>query len=159
MDGNLFKLLILDIDGVMTNGTKLYDTEGNVTHKSFYDHDFTAIKRFIMEGVNVCFLSGDERVNRQMSKRRNIDYYHNPKGHDKSEYLEQICKNYDCTLQETAFVGDDIYDLQAMNEVAYPFCPCDATEDVSNFCGLNGHVLESKGGEGVVKELYTYVYQ
>ena len=155
----MFKLLILDIDGVMTDGTKVYDTEGKVVAKSFYDHDFTAIKRFIMEGVCVCFLSGDERVNRRMCKNRNIDYYHNPKGRDKSEYLEQICNDYDCTPEETAYVGDDIYDLDIMNLVAYPFCPSDAVEDVLNFCSVNGHVLDTESGRGVVKELYTYVYQ
>ena len=155
----MFKLLILDIDGVLTDGTKIYDTEGKVIAKSFYDHDFTAIKRFIMNGVCVCCLSGDQRVNSRMCKNRNIDYYHNSKGRDKSEYLEQICKDYNCTLDETAFVGDDIYDLEAMNEVAYPFCPSDATKDVIDFCNENGCVLQTASGKGVIKELYTYVYQ
>jgi 3-deoxy-D-manno-octulosonate 8-phosphate phosphatase (KDO 8-P phosphatase) len=155
----MFKLLILDIDGVMTDGTKLYDTEGKVIAKSFYDHDFTAIKRFIKERVSVCFLSGDERVNRPMSKNRNIDYYHNTRDKDKSEYIEQICKDYNCTLEETAFVGDDIYDLGIMDLIAYPFCPSDAVKDVLDFCNLNGHVLQSQSGKGAIKELYTYVYQ
>jgi len=157
MGGNLFKLLILDIDGVMTNGTKLYDTEGKVMGKSFYDHDFTAIKRFQADGVAVCFLSGDERVNRKICKNRNIDYFHNRKGADKSEYLEEICQHYDAFPATTAYVGDDIYDLQIMNLVNYSFCPVDAVQDVLDFCNKSGHVLEAKGGEGVIKELYTYV--
>jgi 3-deoxy-D-manno-octulosonate 8-phosphate phosphatase (KDO 8-P phosphatase) len=155
----MFKLLILDIDGVMTDGTKMYDTEGRVTHKSFYDHDFTAIKRFIMKGVYVCCLSGDQRVNSRMCKNRNIDYYHNKKGEDKSEYLEQICKDYNCTLEETAFVGDDIYDLETMSFVAYPFCPNDATKDVLDFCDENGYILQTQSGKGVVKELYAHIFQ
>lgn len=49
------KLLILDIDGVMTNGTKVYDDDHNVLSKSYNDKDFTAIKIFKQMGIDVCF--------------------------------------------------------------------------------------------------------
>ena len=55
------KLLILDIDGVLTDGTKVYDREHNPIHKTFRCKDFTAIKRFIAAGVKVIMPSGAQR--------------------------------------------------------------------------------------------------
>ena len=72
---NIIKLLILDIDGVMTDGTKLYGLDGLTMGKRYCDRDFTAIKQFKASGVQVCFLSGDDKVNEQMAKTRKTDYY------------------------------------------------------------------------------------
>lgn len=155
----MFDLLILDIDGVMTDGTKTYGLNGEVLSKTFYDHDFTAIKRFKSKGLNVCFLSGDKRVNENMCSRRKIDFYHNENGKDKSEYLDLLCETYDTSPQNIAYVGDDIYDLQIMRNVKYVFCPSDAVSDVLELCEEKGAILKSKGGRGVVKELYNYVYE
>ena len=71
---NLFDLLILDIDGVLTNGIKTYDREHRVLSKTFMCKDFTAIKRFTAAGVKVIMISGDE-WNRSMAEKRNIDFY------------------------------------------------------------------------------------
>jgi len=146
--------LILDIDGVLTNGTKMYDLEGNVFGKSFYDHDFTAIKLFNKTGVSVCFLSGDRRVNQKMADNRGINFFHNTKGTNKSDYLERICTTYGVTDQETAYVGDDIYDLDIMKMVKYPMCPEDAVWEVFDFCQDNGYIIPCESGKGVIKRLY-----
>ena len=150
------KLLILDVDGVMTNGTKAYDKQANVFGKCFHDHDFTAIKRF-KQSMDVCFLSGDRVVNANMSKSRKIDFFHSSKGKDKSEYLQEICHKYEVLESEVAYVGDDIYDLEIMKRVKYPMCPLDAVWDVIEFCEANGYVIPCKGGEGVIKYLYREV--
>ncbi len=62
-------LLILDVDGVMTDGTKFYDLKGEVSHKRYCDLDFTAIKRFKEIGWSVCFVSAATTVNVAMAKR------------------------------------------------------------------------------------------
>lgn len=149
----MFKLLVLDIDGVLTDGTKVYDREGEVVSKSFYDHDFTAIKRF-KKHTNVCFLSGDRRVNENMAKKRGVSFFHNFKGEDKSEYLETLCSTYAVSKNEIAYVGDDICDLEIMKKIKYPMCPKDAAWEVLEFCQENGRVIPCKGGRGVIKRLY-----
>ena len=53
------KLLILDIDGVLTDGTKDYDVDHKPVYKKFMCKDFTAIKRFMAAGVKVIMISGD----------------------------------------------------------------------------------------------------
>jgi 3-deoxy-D-manno-octulosonate 8-phosphate phosphatase (KDO 8-P phosphatase) len=72
----MLKLLVIDIDGVMTDGTKTYGIDGKVISKRFNDKDFTAIKRFKASNVKVCFLSGDRNVNEAMANDRNVDFYH-----------------------------------------------------------------------------------
>ena len=71
----MYKLLIIDIDGVLTDGCKTYDLLGNVISKNFNDKDFTAIKRF-KNNLNVCFLTADDRVNRNIASSRKVDFYY-----------------------------------------------------------------------------------
>ena len=70
----MIELLILDVDGVLTDGTKVYDSEHSVLSKRFVCKDFTAIKRFIAAGVKVIMISGDN-FNATMAAKRNIDFY------------------------------------------------------------------------------------
>ena len=71
----MFKLLILDVDGVLTTGLKTYDINGSVISKTFGDRDFTAIKQFICAGIETIFLSGDKQVNSEVAKNRGIPFF------------------------------------------------------------------------------------
>ena len=68
------KLLILDVDGVITDGTKIYNSDHTPVGKRYMCKDFTAIKRFAAAGVKVIMISGDG-WNRNMAAKRNIDFY------------------------------------------------------------------------------------
>ena len=149
----MISLVILDIDGVLTTGKKYYNTEGLPFAKTYCDQDFTAIKRLRGSKVNVCFLSGDENVNKNMAKNRNVDFY-SSRGLKKSNFLSDLCVNYNSTPESTAYVGDDLFDLDIMKLVGYPFCPSNACRDVKDLCGEKG-TLSSKGGENVIAELFN----
>tara|TARA_Y100000004_G_scaffold20965_1_gene21374 strand:+ start:725 stop:1189 length:465 start_codon:yes stop_codon:yes gene_type:complete len=142
------KLLILDIDGVMTNGTKIYDLDANVVGKSFHDHDFSAIN-YLKLKVPIIFLSKDDRVNRAMAEKRNIPFLHVQKNKDKSEYLEQLCEQYNCKPKEMAYVGDDVHDIKLLKQVGYAFCPSDAIKEVKNI----SYTINKKAGKGVINAL------
>ena len=146
-------LLILDVDGVLTDGTKVYDSEHNVLSKRYMCKDFTAIKRFIAAGVNVVFLSGDI-FNKTMAEKRNIDFYCS-RGEDlsldKSRFISQFEQKYSTPVDAMIFVGDDYFDLSIIKSLKYAYCPSDAPRSVKRECTA---VLKSKGGEGVVVELY-----
>ena len=68
------KLLILDVDGVLTDGTKIYNENHSPIYKKFRCKDFTAIKRFVAAGIKVVMLSGDN-WNKEMAQQRNIPFY------------------------------------------------------------------------------------
>ncbi len=146
------KLLIIDIDGVMTNGTKSYDIDGNVLSKNYHDHDFTAIKRFQRKGVYVCFLSGDKRVNSKMAESRGIDFFFSRQKH---KDVVDVCGHYGVSLDDTAYVGDDYYDLPVMQMVEYTFCPENAREGVRAVCDT---IVPVAGGGGVVAKIYEMTY-
>lgn len=169
----MFKLLILDIDGVMTNGTKTYDREGNVLSKSFNDRDWTAIKKFKAAKIPVVFLSGDP-WNETIAKKRNIDFYCS-KGEngllDKARFASIFEKKYKVHRKDMAYVGDDFFDLDIMKLVGWIFCPMDGNSDVQRYVArqtndnypedehhwfyLCRHILDRKGGEGVIDSLFA----
>ena len=147
------KLIILDIDGVLTDGTKTYDSNANVISKRYNDKDFTAIKRFMALNINVCFLSGDTNINEKMAKKRNIKFYSGRLSNgiiDKKEVLKTILKNYSVSSENSLYIGDDIFDIEIMKEVKFAYCPKDSPKCVKKIC----KVLNKNGGEGVIAELF-----
>ena len=147
----LLKLVILDIDGVMTDGKKTYGLDGSVISKTYCDKDFTAIKHLRASGVNVCFLSGDKRINETMAKNRNIDFYY-ARGKDKASFLEQFSKLYGSKPSEMLYVGDDLFDLSILEVVGHPFCPDDSPNKIKECCGPS-NVIDRSGGQNVVARL------
>ena len=146
------KLAILDIDGVMTDGRKYYGLDGIPFAKTYCDKDFTAIKRLRGAGVKVCFLSGDERVNKAMANNRNIPFL-SARGKDKAEFLEAYEKNYDIKREDILYIGDDLFDKSIMELVGHAYCPSDACRDIKLVCG-ESNVLSNKGGCNVICELF-----
>tara|TARA_Y100001938_G_C8022002_1_gene395814 strand:+ start:704 stop:1183 length:480 start_codon:yes stop_codon:yes gene_type:complete len=156
MTNKPFDLLILDIDGIMTSGRKYYDRNAEVVMKEYSDLDFTAIKRFIMKGYHVCFLSGDEKVNQAMAKSRGIDFYKSKtwvEGSNKEEFIDLFCKNYNTTPERMAYIGDDFYDMGIMKKIGHAYCPKNSPRCVKNI----SKVLDVKSGDAVVACLYDLI--
>jgi len=149
----MIKLIILDVDGVLSDGKKWYDSTGRTILKTFCDKDFTAIKKFKSGGCSVMFLSGDKSINEQIAKNRNI-YFVYTRGKCKSEFLEQIKAKYNVADNEIAFMGDDTFDKGLMDKLKYSFCPSDAPKEVKLSCH---NVLNNTGGNNCVLELYEYL--
>ena len=148
------KLLILDVDGVLTDGTKAYDLNGNTLHKSFADRDFTAIKEFKASGVSVCFLSGDLVVNKAIANNRKIPFYssRSTSGQlSKLALLPQIFDDFKCSSEETCFVGDDLFDLEVFDQVQLSVCPSNAHYLLKRHASI---VLSSASGQCCIQELF-----
>lgn len=148
------KLLILDVDGVMTDGTKTYNGKHNVLSKRYADKDFTAIRLFKRLKISVCLLSSDKRMNEAMAEKRGIDFFYsrNPDGSiDKKQFLPQLLEKYQSDIDQTVYIGDDFFDLDIMLELPYEnrVCPQDSPMYVKEKCGK---VLKRKGGTGVIAE-------
>jgi 3-deoxy-D-manno-octulosonate 8-phosphate phosphatase (KDO 8-P phosphatase) len=147
----MIKLVILDVDGVLTDGRKYYDESGMPKAKTYCDKDFTAIKRLRGAGLSVCFLSGDDFVNKSMAKNRNIDFY-SARGKDKATFVKEFESKYETTAADMAYVGDDLFDSSILEKVGYAFCPSDACLEVKKICGLK-NILPQPGGHNVVMNL------
>jgi len=141
------RLLLLDVDGIMTDGTKTYDIDHNVISKKYCDLDFTAIRRFIASNVSVLLVSGDS-FNIGMSKKRNIPLVISK---DKVKELPKISKRFEISYDEIAFVGDDLFDYEIMMQCGYRFCPNNSPLVLKKICT---DVINKHGGDGIVAELY-----
>jgi 3-deoxy-D-manno-octulosonate 8-phosphate phosphatase (KDO 8-P phosphatase) len=155
----MIELVILDIDGVMTDGTKVYDRDGKVIAKRFNDKDFTAIKQLKAAGVKVCFLSGDDNVNKKVAEDRNIDFFHSrdEKGNlNKAIFIQILSEKYNVNPDNMVYVGDDYFDLEIIKELDYTFCPADAVSEVQDEVYM---LLGRRGGEGVIVSLVDTLKQ
>jgi len=150
----MFKLLILDVDGILTDGRKYYDKSGTVQYKTFCDKDWTAIKRFKALNINVIFLTGDP-FNKTIADNRKIDVIVNRSGDqhiDKSDYLPSICEKYGVTPEEIVFAGDDIFDIGLMRLVK-SYCPSDSPSLVQKVATK----IDCAGGNNFVMRLFDYM--
>jgi 3-deoxy-D-manno-octulosonate 8-phosphate phosphatase (KDO 8-P phosphatase) len=147
------KVLLIDVDGVMTAGTKIYDKTGLCIGKNFCDKDWTAIKRFKAAGVHVKALTGDD-WNADILWNRKIDYALT-RGKNKEDYVSIICAAHDVKPEEIAYIGDDLFDIGVMNAVGASFAPSDATEDIFHL--TEALKLTKHGGKNVLEELFYYM--
>tara|TARA_R110000796_G_scaffold179586_1_gene296146 strand:- start:4520 stop:5044 length:525 start_codon:yes stop_codon:yes gene_type:complete len=153
----MIQLVILDIDGVLTDGRKYYGLDGMPFAKTYCDKDFTAIKRLRGAGVSVCFLSGDTTVNEAMAKNRNIDFYA-ARGKDKADFIPEFCDKYNTSAEHMLYIGDDLFDSSVLQAVKYRFCPADACRDVKDICG-HPNILSKDAGNNVITEMVEVLLQ
>ena len=148
----MIKLVILDVDGVMTDGTKYYDRDGKVVIKLFCDKDWTAIKRFRAIGIPVVFITGDP-YNEMILKNRNLPVVVN-RGEgfhkDKVNYLAEVLEDFNCFAEEVLYLGDDLFDVNIMKSVGHPYCLLDSPIIVKQ----NANTLYCKAGENVIMQLF-----
>lgn len=148
------KLVIMDVDGVLTDGSKIYNKSGLAEYKIFCDKDFTAIKKLRSSSVNVCFLSGDSNINKAVAKNRNIDFFL-ARNKNKVTFLDTLSQKYSCQPKEMLYVADDIFDIDLLKNVGFSACPADSSYDVKKICKF---ILKSKAGNNAIMELVDLLY-
>ena len=153
----MYKLLILDVDGVLTTGLKTYDVNGNVTSKTFGDRDFTAIKQFMCSGIQVIFLSGDQQVNSKVAEKRHLSFFYSRRDSgqlSKAECANEILKKYSLLPENTIFVGDDLFDAEMRKYCKLMACPSNSHYLMKRCSDV---ILETSSGMGCIQELYEYM--
>ncbi len=143
------KLLVLDVDGVLTNGSLYYGPNGEC-HKRFHVRDGLGIRMLQHFGVEVAVISARKSslVQQRMSDLK-IAHWHTGK-EDKLEALAEIFQKNGLSLAQTAYLGDDLLDVPVMRKVAAAFAVGDAhpfTRAVAH------HTTDARGGEGAVREV------
>lgn len=146
------KMILLDVDGILTNGKKLYSPNGAVIGKEYCDLDFTAIKIFKSLSIKVVFISGDQTCNKSMAKNRNVDFYYTRKGNinrDKFYFLNGIEKKYKINRKNIAFLGDDIFDLELGKNIGCFVVPNNSMNILKSKAD---YILKGDSGNYLVKE-------
>jgi len=149
------KLLILDVDGVLTDGKLFFDNEGN-EYKSFHARDGHGIKLLRQTGVEVAVISGRKSSSVAL-RMKNLGIEHVYQGHEnkRAAFIELIEK-IGITPEQAAHVGDDLLDLPIMMRVGLAIAVSDANFAVkqrADWC------TTLPGGHGAVREVCDFIMQ
>lgn len=149
----MIRLLLLDVDGVLTDGRIVYDSNG-CESKAFDVKDGHGLKLVQRAGIQVGIITGrqSEVVARRAAELGIEIVYQGAK--DKSLPFNDILKNLSLTPEEVAYVGDDIVDLPVMRKVGFAATVADAVDDVKAFADM---VAKRSGGRGAVREICDFL--
>ena len=147
------KLIVLDVDGVLTDGRIIVNDDG-VESKNFYVRDGLAIAVAILKEMKFAVISG--RYSKAVELRANelgIHDVHQNVMH-KLKVFESILVKLNLTLQEAAFMGDDVNDMEVLEQAGFSAAPADADEPVKSCVNW---VSNFGGGKGAVREMIEMI--
>jgi len=143
------KLLILDVDGVMTDAGMFF-TESGDQIKKYNAKDGMAIMALTKSDFQVGIISSGYKLEMVKARADLLRIQHVYVGRDpKMTILMDWCSTMGISLDEVAIIGDDINDLDVMQNVGFSACPSDAVPKIKRQVDL---VLQAKGGKGCVRE-------
>ena len=143
------RLFLTDCDGVLTDGGMYYSSAG-VESKKFNTRDGMAFEKLRHAGIKTGIVTGESSECIQ-SRARKIKADELFMGvHDKLSVILKLCSKYGIYLENVAYIGDDINDVEALNAVGFAACPADAQVEVKSLPGVT--VLYHNGGCGCVRE-------
>ncbi len=147
------KLLLLDVDGVMTDGRIVYDNNGGES-KAFDVKDGHGLKLLQRAGIQVGIITGRQSfVVAKRAEELGIELlYQGVK--DKLLPFREILEKLQLSPQEVAYVGDDVVDLPVMRQVGFAATVADALDDVKPYAQL---VTKRAGGRGAVREVCDFI--
>jgi 3-deoxy-D-manno-octulosonate 8-phosphate phosphatase (KDO 8-P phosphatase) len=145
----LIRLLVLDVDGVMTDGRIIMDYEGRET-KNFDVKDGHGIKVLMRYGIDVILVTGRKStVVDHRARDLGIGEVHQGV-HNKLEIADTILRKRSLNYEHMAFVGDDIVDIPVLKRAGFSVAVADAVKDVKKCVD---YVTINKGGRGAVREV------
>jgi 3-deoxy-D-manno-octulosonate 8-phosphate phosphatase (KDO 8-P phosphatase) len=143
------KFLVLDVDGVLTEGGMYYAQSGD-EFKRFHTRDGMALKKLTKSGFQVAFLSSGINAKLVQSRADLLGVQRTYTGLDpKMGILTAWMKELSVEWDQIAYIGDDVNDVEVMKLAGFTACPSDATTKVKS---IVDQVLEKRGGEGCVRE-------
>ncbi len=147
------KLLLLDVDGVMTDGRIIYDSNGGET-KAFDVKDGHGLKLVQRAGIQVGIITGRQSaiVDRRAAELGIELVYQSAK--DKQLPFKELLHKLALAPAEVAYVGDDIVDLPVMRQVGFAATVADAIDEVKAAAHL---VTRRPGGRGAVREICDHL--
>ncbi|ODS34487.1 MAG: 3-deoxy-D-manno-octulosonate 8-phosphate phosphatase [Candidatus Scalindua rubra] len=143
------KIVIIDVDGVLTDGKIILDSNGNES-KTFYVQDGTGITYLHRAGIKTAIISGRKsKVVEHRARELCIeDVYQDV--HNKLEVYEKILKKHKINDNEICYIGDDLIDLPILRKVGFsvavPNAPVEVKESAS-------YITNAPGGYGAIREV------
>lgn len=147
------KLFITDVDGVLTDAGMYYSVSGEEL-KKFNTRDGKGIELLRKTGIITALITSENtKIVESRAKKLKIDYVYQGIP-DKIEVIKKLCFKSKISLDEVAYIGDDINDLDVLKAVGFSACPFDAMRQNRE---VAQYVCKLKGGDGCVREFIEEV--
>jgi 3-deoxy-D-manno-octulosonate 8-phosphate phosphatase (KDO 8-P phosphatase) len=143
------KLLLLDVDGVLTDGRIVYDSSGK--DSKFFDvHDGLGVYCLHKFGINTVIITAknSKTISPRSKDMRVAEVFADI--FPKTAVLDKILKKYHVAIDEICFVGDDLVDLSLMRKIGLPVAPLNASAEVKEAAA---YITDYRGGRGAVREV------
>lgn len=146
------KLFITDIDGVWTDGGMYYDQEGN-EWKKFNTSDSAGVLFLKMLNIPIAIITGeDTQIVKRRSDKLKIDYlFMGVK--NKLDVAIELCDKLGITLEEVAYIGDDLNDISLLKSVGLSAVPSNTPDYIKKIANVK---LKTAGGDGAFREFVEY---
>lgn len=145
---NKIKLVVTDVDGVLTDGGLYYTQEGLVM-KKFNVKDGMGMRLLRESGIKNAIITTDtSELIRIRGERLKVDHLFLGIW-DKDSKLLEICEKENISPENVAFIGDDVNDTGIIGVAGFSACPNDAVDEIKNLVDI---ILSKNGGEGVFRE-------
>lgn len=150
------KLFLTDIDGTLTDGGMYYSENGDEL-KKFNTRDGMGLQMLQKKGIKVGIITSEDRLlNERRAKKLGVDFFYQGKRDGgKLEIAKEIASNMGITLNEVAYIGDDVNCYELLSNVGFAACPSDACSKVKSIPGIT--LMTHNGGEGCVREFINRI--
>jgi len=152
-DLNQIKLLAMDVDGVLTDGTITISSDGSEL-KTFNLLDGHGIRMWRRAGLKAALISGRESaVTKQRAKEMEIDFVYQP-CQRKLDCFEKLLADSKLEPKNIAYIGDDVLDIPIIRRVGFGIAVANAVDELKS-CAH--YVTSRTGGSGAVREVVEYI--
>jgi len=149
------KLVLTDVDGVLTDGGMYFSDKGLIQRK-FHTRDGMGVTMLLKYGIKTGIITKEKSsMVQKWSKKVNISFLYDGVKH-KELLLPKICDRFSLKPNQIAYVGDDVNDLKIMSLVGFSVSPNDGVDQVKK---LSNYVCISKGGSGVIREFADLLFK
>jgi 3-deoxy-D-manno-octulosonate 8-phosphate phosphatase (KDO 8-P phosphatase) len=152
---NQIKLIISDVDGVLTDGGMYYSAKGEIM-KKFNAKDGMGAELLRKNNIKTILMTKEnspiviKRGKKIKADKIFIDI------HNKEMELDKICNSFSLTPSNIAYIGDDLNDLNIMKLVGFSACPADAEQEILD---ISNYVCTKEGGKGVFREVTNLILE
>lgn len=149
----LIKLIIIDVDGTLTDSS-IYYGSGGLEIKKFSAKDGPGFPLARCSGIRTMILTGreSEATGRRMKELQADLIYQNIK--NKYKFLKGFLEENGYDVEQIAYIGDDINDIYAMSLAGFVCCPFDASEEVKQ---ISDYISPIQGGHGAFMDVISYI--
>lgn len=143
------KLVLTDVDGVLTDGGRYFSEKGEVL-KKFHTRDGMGVNLLLRNGIKTAIVTKEQsKIVKKWSKEMNVSRLYDGIIH-KEMKLNQICKDFHVKKDEIAYIGDDVNDVDLLSKVGLSITPGDGIDYLKN---IVDYTCKKNSGNGAFREI------